>query len=152
MYLIIHVPLVCTYNVTLILYQSIINHYPKEIYMYSTGTCISLPIKFSKDSEIHATRPYELSPRLITCEWKCVWDSPFFTKKIITKNALVMTFWLGLIKILLYNDLWDYVDFGFRVIVLNATFNNISVISWGQVFIGEGNQSTQRKPQAHCIS
>jgi hypothetical protein len=27
--------------------------------------------------------------------------------------------------------------------VLNATFNNISVISW---YIGGGNQSTQKKP------
>ena len=30
--------------------------------------------------------------------------------------------------------------------VLNATFNNISVISWRSVFIGGGNRSTRRKP------
>ena len=30
--------------------------------------------------------------------------------------------------------------------VLNATFNNISVILWWSVLIGGGNRSTQRKP------
>jgi len=34
----------------------------------------------------------------------------------------------------------------------NATFNNISVISWGVNFIGGGNQSTQRKPPTCCKS
>ena len=29
--------------------------------------------------------------------------------------------------------------------VFNATFNNISVISWWSLFIGGGNRSTQRK-------
>ena len=33
-----------------------------------------------------------------------------------------------------------------RVMVFNATFNNISVISWRSVFIGGGNRSTPRKP------
>ena len=33
-----------------------------------------------------------------------------------------------------------------RVLVLNATFNNISVVSQRQVFIGGGNRSTRRKP------
>ena len=33
-----------------------------------------------------------------------------------------------------------------RGMVFNTTFNNISVISWQSVFIGGGNQSTQRKP------
>ena len=32
-----------------------------------------------------------------------------------------------------------------RVMVFNATFNNISVISWW-CFTGGGNQSTRRKP------
>jgi hypothetical protein len=32
------------------------------------------------------------------------------------------------------------------VMVFNATFNNISVISWRPVFIGGGNRSTRRKP------
>jgi len=32
------------------------------------------------------------------------------------------------------------------VITFNATFNDISVISWRSVFIGERNQSTRRKP------
>ena len=31
--------------------------------------------------------------------------------------------------------------------VFNATFKNISLISWWSVFIGGGNRSTQRKPQ-----
>jgi hypothetical protein len=39
----------------------------------------------------------------------------------------------------------------YRVMVLNATFNNISVISWHS-FIGKGNQSTQRKSSACCKS
>ena len=30
--------------------------------------------------------------------------------------------------------------------VINATVNNISVISWLSVFYGGGNRSTQRKP------
>ena len=30
--------------------------------------------------------------------------------------------------------------------VFNATFNNISVISWWSVFISGGNQRTRRKP------
>jgi hypothetical protein len=33
-----------------------------------------------------------------------------------------------------------------RVMVFNATFDNISDISWEVNFIGEGNQSTRRKP------
>ena len=32
------------------------------------------------------------------------------------------------------------------VMVFNATFSNISVISWWSVFIGGGNRSTWRKP------
>ena len=34
----------------------------------------------------------------------------------------------------------------FRVMVFNANFNNISVISWPVSFIGGGNRSTWRKP------
>jgi len=30
--------------------------------------------------------------------------------------------------------------------VFNATFNNIFVVRWRSVFIGEGNRSTRRKP------
>jgi len=30
--------------------------------------------------------------------------------------------------------------------VFNATFNNISVLSWVVSFIGEGNRSTRREP------
>lgn len=89
---------------TLILYQSIVNHYLKEIYMYRYMYKLANNF-FLKTQEILATRPYDMSPILITCEWTCVWDSPFITKKIITNNTLVMTFRLWLIKILFYNDL-----------------------------------------------
>jgi hypothetical protein len=34
---------------------------------------------------------------------------------------------------------------GFRFILINGTFNNISVIPWRLVFIGRGNRSTQKK-------
>jgi hypothetical protein len=33
-----------------------------------------------------------------------------------------------------------------KVLMFNATFNNISAISCGAQFIGGGSQSTQRKP------
>jgi len=39
---------------------------------------------------------------------------------------------------------WTYR--GLVVMVFNATFNNISFISWGVSFIGGRNQSTRRKP------
>jgi hypothetical protein len=39
-----------------------------------------------------------------------------------------------------------------RVMVFNATFNNISVISWWSGFIGGGNRSTQRKPPTNFIT
>ena len=34
--------------------------------------------------------------------------------------------------------------------VFNATFNNISVISWLSVLLGGGNRSTRRKPPTCC--
>jgi hypothetical protein len=47
----------------------------------------------------------------------------------------------------------DYILYGTyfmgRVIVVNATFNTISVISWMSVLLVEENRSTQRKP-ASC--
>jgi hypothetical protein len=39
-----------------------------------------------------------------------------------------------------------------RVMVFNATFNNISVISWWSGFIGGGNRSTRRKPPTNFIT
>ena len=35
---------------------------------------------------------------------------------------------------------------GLRVMVFNATFNNISVVSWWSVLLVEENRSTRRKP------
>ena len=40
-----------------------------------------------------------------------------------------------------------FIWLGVRVMVFNATFNNISVISWLTVIVG-GNRSTRRKPPA----
>ena len=50
-----------------------------------------------------------MSPGLVTC----FWDSPF---KWITKNVLegLVTFWLGLFKILFYKYLWHYFNFCFK--------------------------------------
>ena len=39
-----------------------------------------------------------------------------------------------------------------RVVEFNATFNNISVISWDSVLIGGGNRTSQRKPPTYCKS
>jgi hypothetical protein len=42
-----------------------------------------------------------------------------------------------------------------RFVVLNATFNNISVISWAVSFIGWGNRSTRenhRHVVCHCLT
>jgi len=41
---------------------------------------------------------------------------------------------------------------GFGFMEFNATFNNISVISWRSVFIGGRNRSTRRIPQTCCKS
>ena len=39
-----------------------------------------------------------------------------------------------------------------RVMVFNATFNNISAILWQSIFIGGGHRSTRRKPPTCCKS
>jgi hypothetical protein len=41
---------------------------------------------------------------------------------------------------------------GVSVMVFNATFNNISVISWQSVLFGGGNRSTERKQLTCCKS
>jgi len=48
---------------------------------------------------------------------------------------------------------WEGGGGGVMGMVLNATFNNISVISWRSVlcFIGGGSRSTRRKPPTSAV-
>jgi len=51
-----------------------------------------------------------------------------------------------------YHHKWSKLCVRIRVMVFNATCNNISVISWHASFIDGGNRSTWRKPPTWCKS
>ena len=58
----------------------------------------------------------------------------------------LMTFWLRLGIFDISAKLFTYLILRVRVMVFNATFNNISVKSWRSVLFGGWNRSTRRKP------
>ena len=60
----------------------------------------------------------------------------FFDKKMLCPKEIKIILFLCHLKYIL----------SVSVMVFNATFNNISVISWRSIIIGGGNRSTRRKP------
>jgi hypothetical protein len=61
----------------------------------------------------------------------------------ITKAPVVILDWV--VQTLIKSYLKSKVNWGYRDMVFNASFNNISVISWQLIYLGGGKRSILRK-------